>query len=131
MKRQDMDTHLTVLGWLYLIGNAMILMIGVVGWVFFTGIGFFAAADSGDPIALSILGVIGTAGLLFFGILALPGMVAGYGLLKRYSWARYLALVVGFLGLFNIPLGTAIGIYTFLVLLQDDSSVYFNTAKAA
>jgi hypothetical protein len=109
----------------------MILMIGVVGWVFFTGIGFFAAADSGDPIALSILGVIGTTGLLFFGILALPGMVAGYGLLKRYSWARYLALVVGFLGLFNIPLGTAIGIYTFLVLLQDDSSVYFNTAKAA
>jgi hypothetical protein len=105
-------------------------MIGILGWFFFTGLGVFAAADSGDPIALSILGIVGTVGLLFFALLALPGMLAGFGLLKRYSWARYLALVVGVLGLFNFPLGTAIGIYTFWVLLQDDSSVYFNTAKA-
>ena len=131
MKRQDMDTHLTVLGWLYLIGNASVLMIGILGWFFFTGLGFFAAADSGDPVALSILGIVGTVGLAFFSVLALPGMIAGVGLLKRSSWARYLALVVGFLGLFNFPLGTAIGIYTFWVLLQDDSNVYFNQAKAA
>jgi hypothetical protein len=131
MKQQDMDTHLTVLGWIYLIGNASVLMVGLLGWIFFTGLGVFAAADSGEPVALSILGLLGTVGLLFFGVLALPGMIAGVGLLKRSSWARYLALVVGFLGLFNIPLGTAIGIYTFWVLLQDDSSVYFTTAKVA
>ncbi len=131
MKQQDMDTHLTVLGWLYLIGNATVLMLGILGWFFFTGLGVFAAAGSGELAAMGILGILGTVSLLFFGVLALPGMLAGFGLLKRYSWARYLALVVGFLGLFNFPVGTAIGIYTFWVLLQDDSSVYFTTAKVA
>ena len=36
-------------------------------------------------------------------------------------------MVVGFLGLVNFPLGTAIGIYTFWVLLQDSAADYFTS----
>jgi hypothetical protein len=53
--------------------------------------------------------------------------VAGYGLLRRRAWGRILALVVGFLGLVDFPLGTAIGIYTFWVLLQDSAADYFTS----
>ncbi len=48
---------------------------------------------------------------------AAAGFLAGYGLLQRESWARLLALILGFLSLFNIPFGTALGIYTLWVLL--------------
>ena len=49
------------------------------------------------------------------------GFFAGWGLLRRESWARILALIVGFLALLNIPLGTALGIYTLWVLLPAQS----------
>jgi hypothetical protein len=35
-------------------------------------------------------------------------------------------MVVGFLGLVNFPIGTAIGIYTFWVLLQGEAADYFS-----
>ena len=50
-------------------------------------------------------------------IKAAAGFFAGWGLLQRESWARILALVVGFIALFNIPVGTVLGIYTLWVLL--------------
>ena len=52
---------------------------------------------------------------------AAAGFFAGWGLLHRESWARILALIVGFLALLNIPLGTALGIYTLWVLLPAQS----------
>jgi hypothetical protein len=58
-------------------------------------------------------------------VLALPGLAAGYRLLKRQAWGRILALVVGFLDLVNFPVSTAIGIYTLWVLLQDSAATYF------
>jgi len=45
------------------------------------------------------------------------GFLAGWGLLQRESWARMLTIVLAFLALFNIPFGTALGIYTLWVLL--------------
>ena len=130
MNQQDMDTHVTVLGWLYILGNGVLLSIGAIGWFFLAGIGVLAGVDSGDPFATSIMAIVATAGLAFFGVLALPGLLAGIGLLKRKSWARILALVVGFFSLFSFPLGTALAIYTFWVLLQDDSDDYFIVPKA-
>jgi hypothetical protein len=58
-------------------------------------------------------------------VLAIPGLVAGYGLLARKAWGRVLAIVVGILGLINFPVGTAIGIYAILVLLQEGANGYF------
>ena len=52
---------------------------------------------------------------------AAAGFFAGWGLLQRESWARILALIVGFIALLNIPLGTALGIYTLWVLLPAQS----------
>ncbi len=127
LNEKELGLHIKVLGWLHILGNALFLVIGITGFIFLTGIG----AVSGDLEAVKVLGFIGSVGVAFFSMLALPGLVAGYGLLKGHSWSRVLALVVGFLGLINFPIGTIIGIYTFIVLMQSEAAAYFTPLKSA
>lgn len=127
LDQQELHQHVTILGWLHIIGSGLFAVIGVFVLVLLLGIG----VATGEPEAARILTVVGIAvgGLLI--ALAVPGIVAGYGLLVRKAWARILALVVGFLGLVNFPIGTAIGAYTFFVLLQESANEYFATGEAA
>jgi hypothetical protein len=125
LSEQDLQLHVPIVGWLQIVSNAILVLLGLCGFVFFVGIGFIPFVDQGDPIALGILSFIGTIGLLFFGMLALPGMLAGYGLLKRRRWGQILGIIVGVLGLVNFPVGTAIGAYTLFVLFQDSANKYF------
>jgi hypothetical protein len=63
---------------------------------------------------------------------AAAGFIAGWGLLRRQEWARKVALVVGFVALLNVPIGTALGIYTLWVLLPAQSDEEYKAlAKAA
>jgi hypothetical protein len=50
-------------------------------------------------------------------VIAILGVLTGWGLLTHQSWARIAALVFGGLSLLDVPLGTALGIYTLWVLL--------------
>jgi hypothetical protein len=58
----------------------------------------------------------GTLGILVLAKSA-AGFLAGWGLLQRLPWARMLTIVLAFLSLFNVPFGTALGIYSLWVLL--------------
>ena len=53
------------------------------------------------------------------------GLIAGWGLLERQTWARVLAIILGFLSLLHPPLGTALGIYTLWVLLPGTSEMEY------
>ena len=64
-------------------------------------------------------------------VTALFGFIAGWGLLQREPWARVLAVVLAFISLFNIPFGTAIGVYTLWVLLPSDSQQQYDDLVAA
>lgn len=59
------------------------------------------------------------------------GFLAGWGLTQREGWARVLALVLAFISLFNIPFGTAIGVYTLWVLLPGPSQQEYDAMVAA
>lgn len=71
----------------------------------------------------------------FFGWLILAkaaaGFFAGWGLLQREEWARTFALVLGFVALLSIPIGTALGIYTLWVLLPSQSDDEYKTLAQA
>jgi hypothetical protein len=125
LSEQDLQLHVPIVGWLQIVSNAILVLLGLCGFVFFVGIGFIPFVDQGDGIALGILSFIGVIGLLFFAVLGLPGMLAGYGLLKRARWGQILGIIVGVLGLVNFPVGTAIGAYTLFVLFQDSANEYF------
>jgi hypothetical protein len=69
------------------------------------------------------------AGLVL--IKAASGFIAGWGLLQREPWARVAALVLGFIALFNVPFGTAVGVYTLWVLLPTQSQQEYDTTASA
>jgi hypothetical protein len=74
-----------------------------------------------------ILSLVG----MFLLVKAAVGLVAGLGLLQRQEWARTVALVVGFLALLNVPIGTALGIYTLWVLLPAQSDEEYKALAQA
>jgi hypothetical protein len=67
---------------------------------------------------------------LFVFAKAACGFIAGWGLLQREPWARLIALILGFIALFNIPFGTALGVYTLWVLLPAQSQQEYDALVA-
>lgn len=80
---------------------------------------------SGDPEAMTITSIVGTAVGGFFFLTSVPEIIGGFGLLKRKPWARILILIIAVVDLIYIPIGTAIGIYELWVLLNEEAVKYF------
>ena len=59
------------------------------------------------------------------------GFIAGWGLMQREPWARIVTLVLGFIALFHVPFGTAIGVYTLWVLMPAQSGEEYEALVAA
>ncbi len=116
-----MQKHLQLLGIIYIVYHAIGLIFAWLIWGVLSGIGMM----SGDPQAAGILTLVGTVIAMLLFTLSAPGVVGGIGILKGWWWSRYLVLLLGFLNLIHIPLGTVLGIYTFWVLMQDESIEYF------
>jgi hypothetical protein len=127
-------THVKVLGVLYIVLNALMvlaalfLMVAIGGTAGIVG----AAAEPEDAaIALPIIGLGGTALVAILLILSLPGLITGFGLLSYKPWARILGIVLSVLNLLNIPFGTILGIYGLWVLLNKDAERLFASGPPA
>jgi hypothetical protein len=112
-----MDKHITVLAALHIGYGIMSLLLGLALWIGMIGAGILSA----DPHAIRVLSFIGTMVGLFLLIVSIPEIVAGIGLLRRRSWARLVLLVLAVLELIRVPLGTALGVYTIWVLVQEET----------
>ncbi len=121
-----MRQHIDILGYCYIALGVLGLLAALLAFFAIAGGGWL----SGDSGAIAVTSTIATfvGGFLF--IISVPNLIAGYGLLKRKSWARILALVLGFINLFNVPLGTILGAYTFWALLQDESERIFSDSAS-
>lgn len=127
VKYQNIDQHVKILSWLYIGISILGLLVGLGVFLLLIFVGFAA----GDPEAARILPIVAMFSAGFIFIFSLPGIVAGWGLLKRKSWARLLALIIAFLNLLNFPVGTLAGVYAIWVLLQDGAQEYFLEPKLA
>ena len=119
------EKHVRVLAILHIAHSALIGIIGL-------GIAlllFFIGAVSGDDDALLVLMVIGTIMIIIFMVFAVPGIIAGVGLFMRKNWGRILTLIIGFLKILDFPLGTALGVYTAVILLREDAPAYFRESE--
>lgn len=116
-----MDKHVKLLGILNIVWGSMGLIGALVALLVFGSIlgiiGLGGHAGPEAPMAMPIVGLVGGFLFLLILITSLPAIVAGFGLLRAASWARILTLVVSVFHVFNFPLGTALGIYGFWVLL--------------
>lgn len=109
-----MRTHINILGWLHIVTGGL----GLLGALALMGIITGFSALGGDAAAVAFGLAIGGLIASVFAIMALPNLLVGIGLLRRWRWARIGALILAFLNLFNFPLGTVVGIYTFWALFQ-------------
>lgn len=122
LTHEQLKQHVPIVAWLNIVGSILVLLVAVFLLVLLPGIGIL----SGDRQAAGILAVVGVSVGVFLAVIGLPGLLAGIGLLKRRNWGRVLAIIVGFLNLLNVPIGTIIGVYTLWVLFQESASTYFD-----
>ena len=87
---------------------------GVLGGIFSGSMSGMLGAGLGGAFAAAIMVAF-----------ALPGLLAGYGLLTLKPWARPLTIVLGVLDLFRFPLGTILGVYTLWVMLSTEGAAEF------
>ncbi|MBZ5682416.1 MAG: zinc ribbon domain-containing protein [Acidobacteriia bacterium] len=116
-RRGRVQEHLHLIGILWLAISALNAIGAVVLYIVANTL-FAPGGGTGAPTFLHPL--LGVIAILVMAKAAL-GFVAGWGLLQRESWARILTLVLAFISLFNVPFGTAIGVYTMWVLLPGES----------
>jgi hypothetical protein len=61
-------------------------------------------------------------------VTAAAGIIGAWGLLRRRPWARLTVMVMSAIWLIKIPVGTALGIYSFYALTRTDVVALFETA---
>jgi hypothetical protein len=104
------EEHNKTLGTLYLIYGAIhgLTLIGLLMLILFVVLATPAAANLSTfwmvVGALTILALFLVVGLL--------PVIVGYGFRRRAGWVKPSGIVLAVLSLVNIPIGTALGIYT-------------------
>jgi hypothetical protein len=124
-----MDTHVKVLGALQVAFGAIGVMLALLMIFVFGGAAGIVGA-SGDPeaaIAVPIIGLTGTALVIFLLMTSLPGVIVGIGLLRLRPWSRIAGIVISMISLIMIPFGTVVGVYGLWVLFSKDTERLFMT----
>jgi uncharacterized membrane protein (Fun14 family) len=128
-QRNRVRQHVRLLGIFWLALSALDGLMGVASYIVANTV-FNLGTHPTQPTFLHPL-------LSFIGIVvmvkAFAGFATGWGLLQREPWARTVAVVLAIPSLFfNVPFGTALGIYTLWVLLPAESDVeYEKEARSA
>ena len=117
-----MDKHVDVISILWIVSGSLGILLAIFifwllwGITFIPNIGYEASY---------ILRLIATWASIFLAVFSAPEIIGGIGLLKRKEWGRILVLVVSFFNLINFPLGTALGVYSFIILFKEETAQLF------
>lgn len=120
------EKHLKLLAILWLVISVMRLIPGI-GLLFLGRLGFPFIPPHVRPLVLPLAAIGG----VFLIATAVVGIIVGWGLLERASWARILAIILGIIALIHVPFGTALGIYTLWVLLPAQSEEEYRRLSRA
>lgn len=119
-----MEQHIKILSVLFIILG----ILGIVAAVAFMLLGATTVASilSQDNSNEARVGAAWAGGCIsvvaaIFGIMAIPSIIAGWGLSKHKSWARILVIILAILSLPNFPVGTAIGVYALVIMFNDET----------
>jgi len=116
-----MGTHVRVLGWLHIIFGAF----GLLAAFAIMGGSMLGGMFSGSATGMIGVTMVGTFAAIIVAAYAIPGLLAGWGLLTLRPWARILTIVLAIFELLRFPFGTALGVYSLWVLLSAEGSALF------
>ena len=123
-----MKSHVNLLGILQLTWGGMGLLLGASLLLLAAGAAAIARTPDGDPLTAGFTALLF---VVFALALALGGGAnawTGRALRQHRSPGRSGALMLAVMNLFVLPFGTALGIYTFWVLLHNDARALFVAA---
>jgi len=121
-----MDKHVDIISILWIVSGSLGILLAIFifwllwGITFIPNIGYEASY---------ILRLIATWVSIFLAVFSAPEIIGGIGLLRRKEWGRILVLVVSFFNLINFPLGTALGVYSFIILLKEETVRLFTLSQ--
>jgi len=124
-----MTRHIDLLAVFYQMWGALALVAGAA--VLVLAIGALTIVTSAERAALGPdVAASLTAGFFFLcaaGALAWGGihLWTGFSLRSHKAWARLVGLALAVLNLFFLPVGTALAVYTFWVLLSNEARRIF------
>lgn len=107
------DTHVRVAAWLHI--ALAVLTLGLVG---FAALGLAAFSQWGRT-DISLLKIVGGTVLLGLGLFPLIEIVGAAKLLDGKPSGRIITMVFSVIHVLNFPVGTAVCVYSFWVLLRD------------
>lgn len=119
----NVKQHVRILAVLYIALGSLKVVAALLAFVVILAGGLL----SGDETALLATSIVAPAIALFLLVLGIPGIVGGIGLLRGQSWAKYLVMFLAIFQLFDFPIGTAISLYTYWVLLHEESEGLFDS----
>lgn len=123
----DLSGHKRTLGILHIVYgafNALIfIFIGVIISAFLPFISDAIIEEEGPDAALVLDMVTNVIRIVFtfiFILSALPSIIGGIGLVQKKSWGLTVALIAGCVSLFSFPFGTALGVYSLYVFIENN-----------
>jgi hypothetical protein len=104
------EEHNKTLGTLHLIYGAIhgLTLVGLLILILFVVLATPAAANL-STLWMVISGLIITVVFIVVGLLP---VIVGYGFRRRARWVKPVGIILAVLSMVNIPIGTALGIYT-------------------
>jgi len=125
---QTFQHHIRVLGIVWLVYSIFQIIMSI--WIIvFSRYSLSAVQDaisnSGTPFPFPIvhfLHVMYAISAAYGAATGILGIVAGAMLLQKRPAARALAIVAAFLSVLSFPLGTALAVYTLIILMPKDAS---------
>jgi len=122
MEENRMKKHVTAIAIIQIVLGSINMIGGLT-----VGLAFkFAEQFIPEPEVISILNFISvplTIMLCSFGGLMIAGAI---GLLSYKTWGKIITLVMGGLGLINVPVGTLKGVYIIWALVQPETNQLFD-----
>ncbi|HEX8141683.1 MAG TPA: hypothetical protein VF553_03750 [Pyrinomonadaceae bacterium] len=120
------EEHNRMLGIMHLayggLHGLIMLLIAVLFAVFVPVVSDGVGTRDGMPLTIYaiFLTLISLAALFY----AVPSLVAGYALLKRKPWARLAGIIASVLAGMNVPLGTALCVYSLWFFFGQGAGLY-------
>jgi len=121
-----MENHIKIIGTLWIAFGVIFLFFALFIFGVLFGVSFIHGVEAEADIILRSI-AIGVG--IFLAIHGLPELIGSIWLLKKQEWARILVLALAFLMLLAFPIGTALGIYSIVILTKKETVQLFKKKK--
>lgn len=139
LPREKLSSHLKIMGILWVVYSAFRILAGfgilAFSHFFLPLISNYLPRDADSAAMLpGLIQLLSTIYAVAFFISLAAGAVgvsAAIGLLQRRPWGRILALVAAFVSVLSIPLGTALAVYTMIILFSSGNDENYRRLAVA